>query len=200
MSETIGIQKTEEKIKLCFEGEKGIEIETLLASLEYTNTTLKAVKNNVSGISDYQIVVEPFKEGSFIIDITLFVYIVAELLPTICSMGGILLETIKIWKTLKGKPAQQIIRNQINNTVEIVGDNNTVIVVTPEALKVVTDTKKIAQDISDVAKKMLKDPTKSGTIHCPNRLLDLVLCEFDYSLPYFNSFLFKKRLSFYKKS
>ena len=39
----------------------------------------------------------------------------AELLPTVTSMGKVFLDTIKIWQTLKGKPAKQVIRNQTNN-------------------------------------------------------------------------------------
>jgi len=165
LTNIIGMQKTEEKIQLRFEGGKGIEIETLIASLEYTKTTLKASKNNIPGIQDYEILVEPFKQGSFIIDITLLVYAAAELLPTVTSMGKVFIDTLRIWQTLKGKPAKQVIRNQTNNTVEITGENNTVIIVSPEALGAVTDSKKIAEDISNMVKKISKDTTNRGAIN-----------------------------------
>ncbi|MFA7054925.1 MAG: hypothetical protein WC134_00150 [Acholeplasmataceae bacterium] len=165
MSSIIGLQKTEEKIKLHFEGSRGIEIETLIASLEYTKTTLKASKNNIPGVQEYEILVEPFKEGSFVVDITLLVYAATELLPSVVSIGTVFLETLKIWKVLKGQPAKQVIRNQTNNTVEITGDNNVVINVSPEALGTAMDSKKIADDISNVAKKLLKDTTDRGSLN-----------------------------------
>lgn len=165
MSSIIGLQKTEEKIKLHFEGSRGIEIETLIASLEYTKTTLKASKNNIPGVQEYEILVEPFKEGSFVVDITLLVYAATELLPSVVSIGTVFLETLKIWKVLKGQPAKQVIRNQTNNTVEITGDNNVVITVSPEALGTAMDSKKIAEDISTVAKKLLKDTTDRGSLN-----------------------------------
>lgn len=165
MSSIVGLQKTEEKIKLHFEGSRGIEIETLIASLEYTKTTLKASKNNIPGVQEYEILVEPFKEGSFVVDITLLVYAATELLPSVVSIGTVFLETLKIWKVLKGQPAKQVIRNQTNNTVEITGDNNVVITVSPEALGTAMDSKKIAEDISNVAKKLLKDATDRGSLN-----------------------------------
>lgn len=165
MSSIIGLQKTEEKIKLHFEGSRGIEIETLIASLEYTKTTLKASKNNIPGVQEYEILVEPFKEGSFVVDITLLVYAATELLPSVVSIGTVFLETLKIWKVLKGQPAKQVMRNQTNNTVEITGDNNNVIIVSPEALGTAMDSKKIAEDISNVAKKLLKDTTDRGSLN-----------------------------------
>ncbi|MDD4070570.1 MAG: hypothetical protein PHF05_09025 [Candidatus Izemoplasmatales bacterium] len=165
MSSIVGLQKTEEKIKLHFEGSRGIEIETLIASLEYTKTTLKASKNNIPGVQEYEILVEPFKEGSFVVDITLLVYAATELLPSVVSIGTVFLETLKIWKVLKGQPAKQVMRNQTNNTVEITGDNNNVIVVSPEALGTAMDSKKIAEDISNVAKKLLKDTTDRGLLN-----------------------------------
>jgi len=165
MSNFVGLQKTEEKIKLHFEGSRGIEIETLIASLEYTKTTLKASKNNIPGVQEYEILVEPFKEGSFVVDITLLVYAATELLPSVVSIGTVFLETLKIWKVLKGQPAKQVIRNQTNNTVEITGDNNVVINVSPEALGTAMDSKKIADDISNVAKKLLKDTTDRGSLN-----------------------------------
>ena len=165
MSSIVGLQKTEEKIKLHFEGSRGIEIETLIASLEYTKTTLKASKNIIPGVQEYEIVVEPFKEGSFVVDITLLVYAATELLPSLVSIGTVFLETLKIWKVLKGQPAKQVIRNQTNNTVEITGDNNNVIIVSPEALGTAIDSKKIAEDISNVAKKLLKDSTDRGSLN-----------------------------------
>ncbi len=165
MSSIVGLQKTEEKIKLHFEGSRGIEIETLIASLEYTKTTLKASKNNIPGVQEYEILVEPFKEGSFVVDITLLVYAATELLPSVVSIGTVFLETLKIWKVLKGQPAKQVMRNQTNNTVEITGDNNNVIIVSPEALGTAMDSKKIAEDISNVAKKLLKDTTDRGSLN-----------------------------------
>src|SRR5690554_1720448 len=155
--------KTEENIEFQFDGEKGIDIETLIASLEYTKTVLKSTKNNVAGIEDYEIIVEPFKEGSFIVAIKVLAYSLVELIPSILTMGEVFTQTFKIWKTLRGKPPKEVIRNEMNNTIKIVGDNNTV-VVSPETLNVVTDTKKIAEDLSNISKKMSKDSSRTGNI------------------------------------
>ena len=164
MEKISGVSIKEERIKLHFEGDKGIDIDTLLASLEYTKTTLKSSKKYLTNVNDYEIIIQPFKEGSFIVEIALFVGLVSELLPAVKTMGEIFMETVKIWKFLKGEPAKEIIHNQTNNTIEIIGDNNTVMIVQPESFSTVNDTKKIAEDFSSISKKMLKDPTTRGNI------------------------------------
>ncbi len=90
-------------------------------------------------------------------------YSLVELIPSILTMGEVFTQTFKIWKTLRGKPPKEVIRNEMNNTIKIVGDNNTV-VVSPETLNVVTDTKKIAEDLSNISKKMSKDSSRTGNI------------------------------------
>lgn len=160
-----GLEIKEEHIKLHFDGDKGIDIDTLLASLEYMKTTLKSSKKFLNNVNEYEIIVHPFKEGSFVLDVTLMISLVTELLPFAKTMGEVFIETLKIWKFLKGEPANQIIHNQTNNTIEIVGDNNTVLVVQPESLATVNDTKKIADDFANISRKMLKDSTNRGNIH-----------------------------------
>ncbi|MGS0972971.1 MAG: hypothetical protein ACVCEJ_07050 [Candidatus Izemoplasmataceae bacterium] len=164
MKKVEGLSIKEEHIKLHFEGDQGIDIDTLVASLEYTKTTLKSSKKFLTSVDNYEIIVQPFKEGSFVIDITLLVSLAAELLPAAKTMGEIFIETIKIWKFLKGEPAKEIIHNKTENKIEIIGDNNSVLIVQPESLSTLNDTKKIAEDFSNISKKMLKDSTNRGNL------------------------------------
>lgn len=160
-----GAEIIQERIIINFEGDPGIEIDALIASLEYTKTTLRAAKGNIPNVEDYRIRVEPFKEGSFIVNITLITYLVLELLPSVMTMGKVLLETLKIWLALRGSPPKQIIRNQNTNTVEITGDNNTVINVNLESFNTSIDSKKIADDMSLFAKAMMKSATTRGKVN-----------------------------------
>lgn len=159
MRDIKGNNLVKESIRLHFEGEAGIDINILISSLEYTKTTLKSTRNAIPGINKYEIFVEPFKEGSFIIDIAILTFMANELLPIANTMSSVFLDTLKIWQVLKGKPAKEVITNTIDNSVKIVGDNNTVINVSPEALNVTMDTKKIADNIADLARNMISDST-----------------------------------------
>jgi hypothetical protein len=164
MSDNNTIEKRIENITIHFNGETGIEIDTLIAALEYTRTTLKAAKKNLSGIKEYELIVEPFKQGSFIVDFTLLTYVFVEMFPTIKTMGEILIESIQIFKLLKGEQAKSITHNNITNNFYITGEDNTVLQVSNEGMMTVSDSNKISNELSQMAKKMIGDTTSKNSI------------------------------------
>lgn len=115
----------QESLKMRFNGDDEIDLQTLTNSLNSTLDCLKIIANNVISKNDYcKFVVKNVEKGSFIIDISVIKEIAETFIPISAGIVTIFTGIYQIRKHLKGKAPKEIKNKSDGNTTIVNVDGN----------------------------------------------------------------------------
>ena len=114
-------QVTTERININLGGESKISIDSLVNTLEATRRSLRELANNLydSKTTEIEIYVEPFRRGSFDIDIAVKIATIgAAMFPIVIPLGKAFIKTILVRKKTKGQDVP--VTHQPSNDIYII--------------------------------------------------------------------------------
>jgi len=151
-----------ERINLNLGGESKISIDALIDTLEATKRGLRELAANLyePKTTELEIYVEPFKQGSFDIDIAVKLAAIAGgLWPVLIPLGKAFVKTLFVRKKTKGEETPVTFNG--NNNVFIIHTGTGDINLEPEIFKAMTGKNAYEKETQAAFKNLDKDHTRS---------------------------------------
>lgn len=149
-----------ETIELVFHGDKGVEIQTLLSSLDSVKKTIGKIARNNYGNETVEIYVKSIKPGSLWVVIETFVAATQSLLPALPFIGEFFTTIWELRKFLKGeKPASKTIHD---NSVEIQNAEGNTYVFNDSIINFYAKDQSLEDGMAKMARALSKESQNSG--------------------------------------